>query len=55
MTAHTYNLLTGMVGTVLFMYALAALAPNGMLLYLFMLCAGVVVVVTAYRNTLEGK
>jgi hypothetical protein len=55
LTSHTYNLLTGMVGTVLFMYALAALAPNGMLLYLFMLCAGVVIVVTSYRNTLEGK
>jgi hypothetical protein len=55
MTAHTHNLLAGLVGTVLFMYALAELAPNGMLLYLFMLCAGVVVVVTAYRNTLEGK
>ncbi len=55
MTAHTYNLLTGMVGTVLFMYALAELAPNGLLLYLLMLVVGVVIVVTAYRNTLEGK
>jgi hypothetical protein len=55
MTAHTYNLLAGLIGTVLAMYALSVLAPNGLLIYLLMLVAGVVVVVTAYRNTLEGK
>jgi hypothetical protein len=55
MTAHTHNLLAGLVGTVLAMYALSVLAPNGLLIYLLMLVAGVVVVVTAYRNTLEGK
>jgi uncharacterized membrane protein YeaQ/YmgE (transglycosylase-associated protein family) len=55
MTAHTYNLLAGLIGTVLAMYALSVLAPNGLLIHLFMLMAGVVIVVTAYRNTLEGK
>jgi uncharacterized membrane protein YeaQ/YmgE (transglycosylase-associated protein family) len=55
MTSHTYNLLAGLVGTVLAMFALSVLAPNGLLVYLLMLVVGVVIVVSAYRNTLEGK
>jgi uncharacterized membrane protein YeaQ/YmgE (transglycosylase-associated protein family) len=55
MTAHTYNLLAGLAGAVLAMFALSVLAPNGLLIYLFMLVAGVVIVVISYRNTLEGK
>jgi hypothetical protein len=37
------------------MFALAELAPNGLLIYLLMLVAGVAIVVISYRNTLEGK
>jgi uncharacterized membrane protein YccC len=55
MTAHTYNLLAGSAGTAMAMFALAELAPNGLLIYLLMLVAGVVIVVISYRNTLEGK
>ena len=55
MTAHTYNLLAGLAGSAMAMFALAELAPNGLLIYLLMLVAGVAIVVISYRNTLEGK